>query len=62
MTESDTEAAAMVQTDGGVDQITVECPHCGHQFKTHDVGDVAGCEDCRETFSRFTNIVSDSDD
>ena len=39
------------------EQITVECPHCGHRFETHDVGDLAGCEECRQTFPRFTNIV-----
>jgi predicted nucleic acid-binding Zn-ribbon protein len=46
----------------GTDQITVECPHCGHKFKTHSVGDIAGCEKCRERFQRFTHIVqSDTD-
>lgn len=45
------------QSADGTEQITVECPHCGHRFETHDVGDIAGCEECRETFSRFKNIV-----
>lgn len=39
------------------DTIRVRCPHCGDEFETHAVGDIAGCEECGQTFQRFTNIV-----
>lgn len=39
--------------------IRVECPHCGVQFDTGDVGDTRGCWECGEMFQTFTNIVED---
>lgn len=41
-------------------RITVECPDCGNQFDTHDIGDKVGCEECRTTFPRFSNIVEEA--
>jgi|GEM_PF-3397498 len=39
--------------------ITVDCPHCGARFGTHDVGDLVACESCGETFRRFAREVID---
>lgn len=47
--------------DGGrqPDRMDVECPHCGHEFETHAVGDIAACPECDETFPRFQNEATD---
>jgi len=37
--------------------IVVKCPDCGQEFKTHDLGDMVGCPECKSWFERFMNIV-----
>jgi protein-arginine kinase activator protein McsA len=37
--------------------VVVQCPECGHEFETHDLGDLVGCGKCDSSFERFDNII-----
>jgi len=52
-----TEGDAPDKAPEWAETIVVECPECGLQFETHDLGDLAGCPGCKSSFERFDNIV-----